>query len=44
MALLGEAVDHIGPDYARPRALWLTELAGAHAIAGDADTAVTVGH
>ncbi|MGH3866634.1 MAG: helix-turn-helix domain-containing protein [Pseudonocardiaceae bacterium] len=42
--LLRDAVDHIGPDYARPRALWLTELAGAHAIAGDADAAVTVGH
>ena len=42
--LLREAVDRLGPDYARPRALWLTDLAGAHALAGDADTAVAVGH
>ncbi|MGQ0719244.1 MAG: hypothetical protein ACT4NP_18410 [Pseudonocardiales bacterium] len=42
--LLRHTVDHFGPDYARLRALDLTNLAGAHAIAGDADTAVTVGH
>ncbi len=42
--LLRHAVDHFGPDYARPRATSLTDLAGAHAIAGDTDTAVTVGH
>jgi hypothetical protein len=42
--LLREAVDRLGPDYARPRALWLTDLAGAHALAGDAGTAVAVGH
>ncbi len=42
--LLRHAVDHLGADYARPRAFKLTDLAGAHAIAGDTDTAVTVGH
>ena len=42
--LLRHAVDHFGPDYARPRALYLPDLAGAHAIAGDTDTAVTVGY
>ncbi|MGH4008135.1 MAG: helix-turn-helix domain-containing protein [Pseudonocardiaceae bacterium] len=42
--LLRHAVDHFGPDYARLRALDLTNLAGAHAIAGDVDTAVTIGH
>jgi transcriptional regulator with XRE-family HTH domain len=33
-----------GPGYARLRALYLPDLAGAHAIAGDTDTAVTLGH
>ncbi len=42
--LLRHAVDHLGPDYARPRALYLPDLAGAHAIAGDTDTAVSIGH
>ncbi|MGH3684532.1 MAG: hypothetical protein ACRDSM_05655, partial [Pseudonocardiaceae bacterium] len=42
--LLSHAVDHLGPGYARPRAGRLTALAGAHAIAGDTDTAVSVGH
>jgi transcriptional regulator with XRE-family HTH domain len=42
--LLRHAVDHLGPDYARPRALYLPDLAGAHAIAGDAETAVILGH
>jgi transcriptional regulator with XRE-family HTH domain len=42
--LLRHAVDHLGPEYARPRALDLPALAGAHALAGDIDTAVTVGH
>ncbi|MGH3974553.1 MAG: helix-turn-helix domain-containing protein [Pseudonocardiaceae bacterium] len=42
--LLRHAVEDLGPDYARPRALYLTHLVGAHAIAGDTDTAVTVGH
>ena len=42
--LLRHAADHLGLDYARPRALKLTDLAGTHAIAGDLDTAVTVGH
>ncbi|MGH3817117.1 MAG: hypothetical protein ACRDRE_05020 [Pseudonocardiaceae bacterium] len=34
----------MGPDYARPRALYLSDLAGAHAITGDTGTAVTLGH
>lgn len=42
--LLRHAIEHFGPDYARPRALYLPDLAGAHAIAGDTDTAVSVGH
>jgi len=42
--LLRQAVDHLSPDYARPRASALTNLAGAHAIAGDTNTAVTLGH
>ncbi|MGH3936060.1 MAG: hypothetical protein ACRDS1_13980 [Pseudonocardiaceae bacterium] len=42
--LLRHAVDHLGPDYARIRAIWLPDLAGAHALAGDTDTAVSVGH
>jgi hypothetical protein len=42
--LLRHAVDHLGPDYARPRALYLPDLAGAHPIAGDTDTAITLGH
>ena len=44
MPLLREAVDRLGPDYARPRAFYLTDLAGAHALAGDADAAIAVGH
>ncbi|MDQ3760702.1 MAG: hypothetical protein M3460_03125 [Actinomycetota bacterium] len=39
-----DAVDHFGPDYARLRASSLAKLAGAHAIAGDIDAAVTIGH
>jgi hypothetical protein len=42
--LFRDTVDRFGSGYARPRALDLTRLAGAHAIAGDIDTAVTVGH
>ncbi len=42
--LLRDAVDHYGPGYARLRAGSLTTLVGAHAIAGDTDTAVTLGH
>ena len=42
--LLRHAVDHLGPDYARPRASCLPDLAGAHALTGDLSTAVTVGH
>jgi hypothetical protein len=37
-------VDGLGPGYARSRALYLPDLAGAHALAGDTDTAVSVGH
>jgi len=43
VSLLRQAVD-VSPDYARLRALYLPDLAGAHALAGDIDTAVTVGH
>jgi transcriptional regulator with XRE-family HTH domain len=42
--LLHHAVEGFGPDYARSRALYLPDLAGAHAIAGDTDTAVMLGH
>ncbi len=42
--LLRHAVDGYGPDYARSQALCLPDLAGAHALAGDTDTAVSVGH
>lgn len=42
--LLRQAVDRYGPAHARSTALYLPELAGAHAVAGDPDTAVTVGH
>jgi hypothetical protein len=44
VALLHPAVHHFGPDRARARALRLPTLAGAHALAGDVDTAVSVGH
>jgi transcriptional regulator with XRE-family HTH domain len=44
VSLLRQSVDGFGPDHARSRAISLTELAGAHAIAGDTDTAVAVGH
>ena len=42
--LLGRAVDNFGSAYARPRGLYMPDLAGAHALAGDRNTAVTVGH
>ena len=42
--LLRHAVDQLGPDYTRARALLLPDLAGAHALAGDSDIAVSVGH
>ncbi|MGH3871103.1 MAG: helix-turn-helix domain-containing protein [Pseudonocardiaceae bacterium] len=42
--LLRDAVGQLGPHYARPRAFYLTHLVGAHALAGDADTAVILGH
>lgn len=42
--LLRHSVDGFGSDHARSQALSLTELAGAHAIAGDTDIAVRVGH
>lgn len=37
-------MNRYGPDYARSRALCLPDLAGAYALAGDLDTAVSVGH
>jgi hypothetical protein len=42
--LLRQAVDGFGPDRARTQALYLPRLAGAHALSGDIDTAITVGH
>jgi N-acyl-L-homoserine lactone synthetase len=42
--LLQSAVEGFGPSYARPRALYLPGLAGAHALVGNIDTAVTMGH
>lgn len=42
--LLRHAVDQLGLDHARARALYLPDLAGVHALAGDLDTAVTTGH
>ncbi|MBV9142634.1 MAG: hypothetical protein JO115_17265 [Pseudonocardiales bacterium] len=42
--LLRHAVDGLDPSYGVPRALNLAALAGAHALTGDVDTAVTVGH
>ncbi|MBV9140341.1 MAG: helix-turn-helix transcriptional regulator [Pseudonocardiales bacterium] len=42
--LLQAGVEGFGPGYARPRALYLPDLAGAHALAGDIDTAVALGH
>jgi transcriptional regulator with XRE-family HTH domain len=44
VTLLHHAVNHLGTAHARGRALYLPDLAGAHAIAGDIGTAVTVGH
>jgi transcriptional regulator with XRE-family HTH domain len=44
LPLLGQAVEHFGSEYARPRASSLAELTGVHALAGNTDTAVTVGH
>ncbi len=44
VAMLRHAVDGFGPGYARLRALYLPDLAGAHALAGDPDIAVNVGH
>ena len=42
--LLRHAVDQLGPGRDRGRALRLPDLAGAHALAGDPDIAVSVGH
>lgn len=42
--VLRHSVDHFGPSYGRLRAASLSDLAGAHALAGDIDTAVAVGH
>ncbi|MDQ3762496.1 MAG: helix-turn-helix domain-containing protein [Actinomycetota bacterium] len=44
VSLLRQAVNGFGPDRARTQALYLSDLAGAHALAGDTDTAVSVGH
>jgi hypothetical protein len=44
VALLRHCVNRYGSDYARSRALCLPDLSGAHALAGDLDTAVSVGH
>ncbi|MGH3796650.1 MAG: helix-turn-helix domain-containing protein [Pseudonocardiaceae bacterium] len=41
--LLRQAVDGFGPSYTRSRASCLPDLAGAHALVGDIDTAVTIG-
>ena len=42
--LLRQAVDHYGPGYALLRGRYLPDLTGAHALAGDIDTAVAIGH
>jgi len=42
--LLGEAVGNYGPGYAQFQARYLPDLAGARALNGDIDTAVTLGH
>ncbi|MGH3913805.1 MAG: helix-turn-helix domain-containing protein [Pseudonocardiaceae bacterium] len=42
--LLREVVDRYGAGYSRLRGRYLPDLSGAHAIAGDHDTAVTLGH
>lgn len=44
VSLLRTAVNDLGSDYGRLRATTLTDLAGAHALAGDTDTAVSLGH
>jgi len=42
--LLRQAVDHYGPSHAQLRGWCLPDLTGAHALAGDTDTAVSLGH
>ena len=42
--LLRQALDGFGPSFSRSRALRLSDLAGAHALAGDTDAAVVLGH
>lgn len=42
--LLTQAVDHFGPSYTRAQGLYLPDLAGAYALAGDVHTAVSIGH
>jgi hypothetical protein len=42
--LLREAVEGFGTVYARPRAVNLPGLAGAHTLTGDLDTAARAGH
>jgi transcriptional regulator with XRE-family HTH domain len=44
VSLLRHSVDCFGVDHGRARALYLPDLAGAHALAGDLDAAVSVGH
>lgn len=44
VTLLRQAVDHYGPAHARLKGHYLPDLAGSHALAGDTDTAVIVGH
>lgn len=44
VSLLSQAVDTFGSSYAMLRGRYLPDLAGAHALAGDTGTAVTVGH
>lgn len=42
--LLRHAVDHFNPEGARARVFYLADLVGAHALAGDTDIAVALGH
>jgi hypothetical protein len=42
--LLRHVISHFPASHARTRALNMTKLAGAHALAGDVDTAVNIGH
>lgn len=44
VGLLQRGVTQFGPAYARLQSTYLPALAGSHALAGDIDTAVVVGH